>query len=74
MLKPTVPDGLDHLFTGSRDGTLKKWELTEDGATCSTTFESHVDWVSHHFVLNVIYLYNLNSSTIDAGRINLETS
>lgn len=43
--KPLAPDGRDYLFTGSRDGTLKRWELTEEVATCSATFESHIDWV-----------------------------
>ena len=42
---PMAPDGHDYLFTGSRDGTLKRWELTEEAATCSATFESHIDWV-----------------------------
>ncbi|XP_076935189.1 uncharacterized protein LOC143601760 [Bidens hawaiensis] len=45
VLKPSKPDNSSHLFTGSRDGTLKRWELNEDDATCSATFESHVDWV-----------------------------
>ncbi|WOK91895.1 WD repeat-containing protein 48 [Canna indica] len=36
----------DYLFSGSRDGTLKRWSLTDSGATCSATFESHVDWVN----------------------------
>lgn len=44
--KSTVSGGSDYLFTGSRDGTLKRWALGEDAATCSTTFESHVDWVN----------------------------
>nr|ADN33906.1 nucleotide binding protein [Cucumis melo subsp. melo] len=39
-------DGCDFLFTGSRDGTLKRWSLAEDVASCSATFESHVDWVN----------------------------
>ncbi|KAK4755477.1 hypothetical protein SAY87_009234 [Trapa incisa] len=39
-------EGDDYLFTGSRDGTLKKWELNKNSATCSATFESHVDWVN----------------------------
>lgn len=43
--KSAVSDGLDYLLTGSRDGTLKKWALSEDSASCSATFESHVDWV-----------------------------
>ncbi|XP_068659553.1 uncharacterized protein [Aristolochia californica] len=38
--------GRNYLFTGSRDGTLKRWTLAEDAATCSATFESHVDWVN----------------------------
>ncbi|KAM6596074.1 hypothetical protein CsatA_006598 [Cannabis sativa] len=46
LLKTTVFDGCDYLFTGSRDGTLKRWALGEDAATCSATFESHVDWVN----------------------------
>lgn len=46
VLKSSGADGCDYLFTGSRDGTLKRWALMEDAAaTCSTTFESHVDWV-----------------------------
>ncbi|MCI20913.1 WD repeat-containing protein 48-like, partial [Trifolium medium] len=44
LLTPTIPDGSDYLFTGSRDGRLKRWALAEDAATCSATFESHVDW------------------------------
>ncbi|XP_073065247.1 uncharacterized protein [Primulina eburnea] len=46
VLNSTGPDGCDCLFTGSRDGTLKRWTLVESGATCSATFESHVDWVN----------------------------
>lgn len=45
LLKSSGADGCDYLFSGSRDGTLKRWALMEDAATCSTTFESHVDWV-----------------------------
>ncbi|XP_073045370.1 uncharacterized protein [Primulina eburnea] len=44
--KSAIADGCDDLFTGSRDGTLKRWALAGDGATCSATFESHVDWVN----------------------------
>lgn len=44
VLKASV-SGCDYLFTGSRDGTLKRWALAEDAATCPATFESHVDWV-----------------------------
>ncbi|KAJ7978062.1 WD repeat-containing protein [Quillaja saponaria] len=46
VLKSSVSNGSDYLFTGSRDGRLKRWALAEDGATCSATFESHVDWVN----------------------------
>ncbi|KAG8384397.1 hypothetical protein BUALT_Bualt04G0113800 [Buddleja alternifolia] len=46
ILKSSGPNEFDHLFTGSRDGTLKRWALAEGGATCSATFESHVDWVN----------------------------
>ncbi|KAL3646265.1 hypothetical protein CASFOL_011445 [Castilleja foliolosa] len=44
VLKSPGPDECDYLITGSRDSTLKRWSLAEDGATCSATFESHVDW------------------------------
>ncbi|XP_057962475.1 uncharacterized protein LOC131154029 [Malania oleifera] len=46
VLKSLAHEGCDYLFTGSRDGTLKRWGLAEDVATCSATFESHVDWVN----------------------------
>ncbi|XP_077218897.1 uncharacterized protein LOC143853064 [Tasmannia lanceolata] len=46
VLKSSASNGYDYLFTGSRDGTLKRWALAEDAATCSATFESHVDWVN----------------------------
>lgn len=47
----TGPNGLkganegEYLFSGSRDGTLKRWELGAGEAVCGATFESHVDWV-----------------------------
>ncbi|KAG6540955.1 hypothetical protein Mapa_017676 [Marchantia paleacea] len=43
---PSEGDGKDFLVTGSRDGTLKRWDLGEDAAVCRATFESHVDWVN----------------------------
>ncbi|KAG6386861.1 hypothetical protein SASPL_152038 [Salvia splendens] len=46
LSKSTEQEGSEHLFTGSRDGTLKRWALSEDSATFSATFESHVDWVN----------------------------
>lgn len=55
VLKSPVADGCDYLFTGSRDSTLKRWSLAEDGATCSQTYESHVDWVLPFLALGSIY-------------------
>lgn len=49
LLKSSSPGGSEYLFTGSRDGTLKRWALAEDGATCCATFESHIDWVLFKF-------------------------
>lgn len=52
----TGPNGLkcdnggEYLFSGSRDGTVKRWELGVDGAVCGATFESHVDWVFTHTI------------------------
>ncbi|KAJ6852660.1 WD repeat-containing protein 48 isoform X1 [Iris pallida] len=46
VLKSLPPDSCNYLFTGSRDGTLKRWALADDEASCSATFESHVDWVN----------------------------
>lgn len=44
--KLSLLGGNDFLFSGSRDGTLKRWELADDSAVCRATFESHVDWVN----------------------------
>ncbi|VFQ94405.1 unnamed protein product [Cuscuta campestris] len=60
--KSSVPDECDYIFTGSRDGTLKRWALAEDGATCSATFESHVDWVNDA-VLTCSKLVSCSSDT-----------
>ncbi|KAJ6823282.1 WD repeat-containing protein 48 isoform X1 [Iris pallida] len=46
VFKSPFPDSCNYLFTGSRDGTLKRWALADDEASCSATFESHVDWVN----------------------------
>lgn len=59
VLKSPGSDGCDYLFTGSRDGTLKRWRLMEDAATCSTTFESHVDWVLFASFLSFSVLMSL---------------
>uniref|UniRef100_A0A0D9XX69 Uncharacterized protein n=1 Tax=Leersia perrieri TaxID=77586 RepID=A0A0D9XX69_9ORYZ len=41
----------DYLFTGSRDGTLKRWEPKNGVASFSATFESHVDWVNDSIIV-----------------------
>ncbi|XP_034707692.1 WD repeat-containing protein 48 isoform X2 [Vitis riparia] len=63
VLKPLAPDGRDYLFTGSRDGTLKRWELTEEVATCSATFESHIDWVNDAVLAGDNTLVSCSSDT-----------
>lgn len=45
VLKSNDMCNSEYLFTGSRDGILKRWAIEEEAATCSATFESHVDWV-----------------------------
>ena len=57
VLKASPSDSYNYLFTGSRDGTLKRWDLNDDGASCSATFESHVDWVSSF--INFTLTFNL---------------
>ncbi|XP_043708035.1 WD repeat-containing protein 48-like [Telopea speciosissima] len=63
LLRTSVPDGCDYLFTGSRDGTLKRWALAEDAATCSATFESHVDWVNDAVLAGDNILVSCSSDT-----------
>ncbi|GAV64223.1 WD40 domain-containing protein/DUF3337 domain-containing protein [Cephalotus follicularis] len=63
VLESPVPKGHDYLFTGSRDGTLKRWALDEDAATCSATFESHVDWVNDTVVAGDNTLVSCSSDT-----------
>lgn len=46
VLKNSTPDDCNYLFTGSRDGTLRRWSLSDDEVNCSATFESHIDWVN----------------------------
>ncbi|TQD93004.1 hypothetical protein C1H46_021484 [Malus baccata] len=62
LLKGSV-SGCDYLFTGSRDGTLKRWTLAEDAATCSATFESHVDWVNDAVLAGYNTLVSCSSDT-----------
>ncbi|XP_015060688.1 WD repeat-containing protein 48 [Solanum pennellii] len=63
VLKSPATDGCEYLFTGSRDGTLKRWALAEDGATCSATFESHVDWVNDAVLTGSNTLVSCSSDT-----------
>nr|GEX82683.1 WD repeat-containing protein 48-like [Tanacetum cinerariifolium] len=63
VLKPSQPDNSSCLFTGSRDGTLKRWELSEEDATCSATFESHVDWVNDAVLAGGNTLVSCSSDT-----------
>lgn len=62
VLKSSV-SGSDYLFTGSRDGTLKRWAVAEDAATCSATFESHVDWVNDAVLAGDNTLVSCSSDT-----------
>ncbi|GJU33926.1 WD repeat-containing protein 48 isoform X1, partial [Tanacetum coccineum] len=63
VLKQSEPDNNSYLFTGSRDGTLKRWALGEEGATYSTTFESHVDWVNDAVLVGGNTLISCSSDT-----------
>ncbi|KAK7337859.1 hypothetical protein VNO77_18447 [Canavalia gladiata] len=63
LLTSTASDGSDYLFTGSRDGRLKRWALAEDAATCSATFESHVDWVNDAVLVGDNTLVSCSSDT-----------
>ncbi|GMI88807.1 LATERAL ROOT STIMULATOR 1 [Hibiscus trionum] len=63
VLKSPVSAGCNYLFTGSRDGTLKRWTLGEDAATCSATFESHVDWVNDTVIAGENTLVSCSSDT-----------
>lgn len=63
VLKSPVPDGNDCLFTGSRDGTLKRWTISDNNATFSTTFESHIDWVNDAVLAGGNTLVSCSSDT-----------
>ncbi|CAL0302251.1 unnamed protein product [Lupinus luteus] len=63
VLKYAVSDGSDYLFTGSRDGKLKRWALADDVATCSATFESHVNWVNDAVIVGDNTLVSCSSDT-----------
>ncbi|KAH9688377.1 WD REPEATS REGION domain-containing protein [Citrus sinensis] len=61
--KSSVSNGVDYLFTGSRDGTLKRWSLADDVGSCSATFESHVDWVNDAVLVGDNTLVSCSSDT-----------
>lgn len=63
LLASAASDGSDYLFTGSRDGRLKRWLLDVDRATCSATFESHVDWVNDAVLVGDSTLVSCSSDT-----------
>ncbi|XP_047153220.1 WD repeat-containing protein 48-like [Vigna umbellata] len=63
LLTSEASDGSDYLFTGSRDGRLKRWVLSVDRATCSATFESHVDWVNDAVLVGDSTLVSCSSDT-----------
>ncbi|KAK9732765.1 hypothetical protein RND81_04G020300 [Saponaria officinalis] len=63
VLKSNGPDRSDYVFSGSRDGTLKRWALDQDTASCSASFESHVDWVNDAVVLGDHTLVSCSSDT-----------
>ncbi|CAI9301968.1 unnamed protein product [Lactuca saligna] len=63
LRKSSAPDNCSYLFTGSRDGRLKRWEVSENSATCSATFESHVDWVNDAVLVGENTLVSCSSDT-----------
>uniref|UniRef100_A0A7C9DCE0 [Myosin heavy-chain] kinase n=2 Tax=Opuntia streptacantha TaxID=393608 RepID=A0A7C9DCE0_OPUST len=63
ILKSKGSGESDYLYTGSRDGTLKRWAIDEDVATCSATFESHVDWVNDAVLVGSNTLVSCSSDT-----------
>ncbi|KAJ8760679.1 hypothetical protein K2173_017673 [Erythroxylum novogranatense] len=63
VLKSPTFDGCDFMFTGSRDGTLRRWEFYGDSVAYSTTFESHVDWVNDAVLTGNSTLISCSSDT-----------
>lgn len=50
------------VFSGSRDGTVKRWESRDKAIVCTGTFESHIDWVND-IVLSGETLVSCSSDT-----------
>lgn len=63
VLKSSDTDRNNYLFTGSRDGTVKRWELSDGDATFSATFEGHVDWVNDAVLVSRDTLVSCSSDT-----------
>ncbi|KAL2942439.1 WD repeat-containing protein 48 [Bienertia sinuspersici] len=63
VLKSNGSDGSECLFTGSRDGTLKRWTIDEEAVSCAATFESHVDWVNDTVLVGDHTLVSCSSDT-----------
>lgn len=73
--KSSASDGCNYLFTGSRDGTLKRWTLAEDAASCSATLESHVDWVLIYLffcylVVLILHMYDRSGFWLNVINLN----
>lgn len=41
-----LSDDSQYLFSGSRDSTIRRWELGHKTPLCQGTYEGHVDWVN----------------------------
>ncbi|KAF3335023.1 WD repeat-containing protein 48-like isoform X1 [Carex littledalei] len=65
-LKASTSDSCDYLFSGSRDGTLKRWALKDQNPTFSGTFESHVDWVNDAIIAGDSLVSCSSDATIKA--------
>ncbi|CAN8260393.1 unnamed protein product [Cochlearia groenlandica] len=63
VLKSSGSSDQSYLFTGSRDGTLKRWEFEEDSTFCAATFESHIDWVNDAALVGESTLVSCSSDT-----------
>ncbi|KAJ3704074.1 hypothetical protein LUZ61_007779 [Rhynchospora tenuis] len=65
-LKASTSDSCDYLFSGSRDGTLKRWALNDQSPSFSGTFESHVDWVNDAIIVGDTLVSCSSDTTIKA--------
>ncbi|KAJ8753520.1 hypothetical protein K2173_022761 [Erythroxylum novogranatense] len=58
-----IPKSINNQQQHIRDGTLKRWTFDIDSATCSATFESHVDWVNDAVLAGDNTLVSCSSDT-----------